>query len=297
MLAVRRGRAPSKKALPSSIRSLVKNPLASSGTIVYRGGLSTERVDWTVGSQGTPTSTMVLMSTADIGASFVTAIGNTTAATDVSGPVIEPNFWIKKATMRITVTNACQIDCWVTFWPCVARYDHAGGATARDLFNAGALETKAYTSGSTSGDPTSYGYTPFQNRALCESYRFLKPQKKFLQGGQSVTCTFSDPRPFHLTYGHVGWLAAAGNPSFAIKDHTREVLITAQSSMVGNTDDDISPGFGTILLSFTRTYEWVQAPMPHHYNDMVGDFTVVAGPAIIQPQTGAVNTTPVSIPT
>jgi len=297
VLAVRRSRFVAKKRVPSAVRSVVKNPLASSGTIVYRGSSFTERVDWAIGQQGFSQLIVPLMSSTDIQNSFVTAVGNTTAATDATAPVIEPNFWIKRASMKISVTNCSQVDALVTFWPCVARYDYSGGDSAHGLFVGGHLESKAYASASTAGDPTEIGYTPFQNRALCESYRFLKPVRKFLQGGQSVTVTLTDPKPFHFTYGHIGWASSANFPGVAIKDHTRECLITATAAaMVTNTSADVSPGFGSILVSFVRTYEWVAAPMPHHYDDLVGNYADVDTPAIIQPQTGAVNTTPVSVP-
>lgn len=168
------------------------------------------------------------------------------------------------------------------------RYDNSAPVPLVFYNQPGPLEAKAFVSGTVQGDAGEVGWTPFQMRAFCEMYKILKPRKVFLQGGQSYTFKFKMSRPFHLTYGRFGTsLGTVG--SFA--KVTRGLLITANSIPVSDSmdDTDIAPGAGALDCYFTKTYEWVAAPMPHHYSDFVTTFPTVNAAAIIQPQTGAIN--------
>lgn len=98
-----------RKSLPAGIRSVVQNPLCSSGTYMVSGTNSTERIVWLAGEAGTNLVDNTLMGAKDISSTMLSAISNTTAATDATAPTIEPNFWIKRATLKYTCVNNSQV--------------------------------------------------------------------------------------------------------------------------------------------------------------------------------------------
>lgn len=280
-----------KAAIPSGLRALVQNSLASSGSITYAGSGQSENVTWLTGAQGFNTSDIEIMSQADISGSFITAIANTTGATDTSAPIIEPRFWIASATLRLQVTNHHQIDCWVTVWPYVARYHNTGRSSATTLNNNATLDTQAFAAGTVVGTSAVVGYNPFHNRGLTTVFRLMKPRRVFLQGGQSYRFKLKMDRPWQLTYGNY---QAGANET--IPNRTMGFLVTCQGITVREDLDplEVAPGAGAVALQWENQYHWVCGPMPHHYSDIISDYPVIATPAIIQPQTGAVNNAPVA---
>lgn len=255
------------------------------------GTQCTERIDWAAGQAGFNSVDNSIMSSTDIGSALITAIGNTTAETDAAVPIIEPNFWIKAANLKYTCVNNSQTDCWVWAYPYVARYDNtAQSATATiNLPTPNLLEAKAFAAGTLLGNMGEVGFTPFQNRGFCECFKLLRPRKVFLQGGQSYTFTLKLSRPFHVTYGRLGG-SSMSLPN--IGKITRGILIHAEGIPVSDSGDDtdISPSFGALDCYWKKTYEWVSAPMPHHYSDFVSTFPTINIAKIIQPQTGAIVT-------
>lgn len=276
-----------KPSLPRSVAMLVKNGVAPSGTYVNSGASCTERITWNTGEQGVNQVDNTIMSFEDLGAAFFTAMADVSGATNVATPVIEPNFWIKSAVLKLRCSNHSQADCWVTAYPCITRYDNSD--TTNDAINQNlttSLEIQGFATGTNEG-PAVLGYTPFMNRAFCERYKILRPKKVLLQGGQSYTFTLKMTKPFHHNYGR----SSGTNTLMQFAHVSRAIVLACQGTLVSEdlTPTEVSYASGALDTAWTKTYEWVAAPMPHHYMDIIENFPAITTPTIIQPQTGAVN--------
>lgn len=224
-----------------------------------------------------------------ITAAIARVISTPTAAT----VQVDPKFWIRSASLEVLVTNMSQIDCEVTFYPWVARYDTTYTPVLA-YSNTTALEEKAGAADSL-GTPDTLGWTPFQSRSITESFRFGRPRKVKLQGGQSTTFHVKDNKPLYCNYARLGTGLNADIAGFA--NRSRGVCFTAKGIISG--DDSavqiIAMTEGKVAVQPIKRYHWECVPTPYHFSDIVPASVEPGQMQIIQPQTGAVNAAPASI--
>lgn len=286
---VRSSVVPSRRSIALSAASA----LASSGTFTYANFSS--RIDWTPGDQGwlSATGSTYINCIADFVPVITSAIARTVANT-VQTPVTEPRFWIKKSVVSTTVTNNNQIDCDIICYPWVARYDNTSLDKIYTLIPS--LEVGTGASTTSSANPETYGWTPFQSRAITESVRLLKPRRIHLQGGQTYTFRLVDRKPLYVNYARIGQdveLPTLQLCGFA--GRSKGMFFITKGIVAHGTGEPIDINFtsGSVLLQTVKSYDWVACPMPYHWNDVVLDPDALAGGfPIIQPQTGAVQTAP-----
>lgn len=287
-----RGVRSSKKGPSKSFTASIARALAPSGNFTFAG--FTERVSWIVGGQGwLPVSADPWINgLSDIVPVLTGAIARVVAPTAAASVVLEPRFWIKQATMKMTVVNAFQADCYVTVYPWVARYDTSN---YNDMY-AGTppLEAKAGSS-SVLMDTDRYGFTPFQSRAITENVRLGRPRRVHLQGGQSYVFKLADKRVLPINYARLAGQSGpnSGNQwALGFAGRSRGFFMTASSIPINdstsNTEIDFAGGALNVIVA--KTYEWVASAMPYHYNDTVPSVATIANADIIFPQTGVIAT-------
>lgn len=221
-----------------------------------------------------------------------TVIPNRVSSSDPSQQPIE--FYIKRAKMKLTITNTSQIDCDIICYPWRMRYD---GVDPPDLYTAATVNITEDKAGSTStqqglltNTTTTIGYTPFMSRTITQAAKLGKPRRVHLQGGQSYTFTIEDTKPLHVTYPR--W-----NTTSSFAPHTRGMFMTFRGIPVNDqtNTDEIDFGFCALDVQNVTTYEWEAPIAPWKYNDVIVSSADVQDIKIIQPQTGAVTTGPVSV--
>jgi len=206
----------------------------------------------------------------------------------------QQEFYIQRAKMKLTVVNTSQVDCDIVCYPWRMRYD---GVDPADLYQASTVNAQENKASSTttqqgllSGSTSTIGFTPFMSRFITQAAKLGKPKKIHLQGGQSYTFTMTDNRPLHITYSR--WRGA-----YAFAPHTRGMFMSFRGIPVNDSTntDEIDFGFCALDVQNVTTYEWMAAPSPWKFNDVVTSSADVQAIKIIQPQTGAVTTGPVSV--
>lgn len=196
--------------------------------------------------------------------------------------------------MKLTITNTSQIDCDVICYPWRARYDSIDPANMYTQAEVNLQESKAGSTstqqGLLSNTTTTIGYTPFMSRTITQSVKLGKPKKVHLQGGQSYSFTIVDNKPFHLTYPRM-------QTAYSFAPHTRGMFMTFRGIPVNDqtNTDEIDFGFCALDVQNVTTYDWECPPAPYKYNDVITSSADVQDIKIIQPQTGAVTTGPVSV--
>jgi len=286
---MRRSSIPSRR----SISAAAATALASSGNWSYNA--FTERVDGSTGTQGwmSDVASAWVSDLSDFIPVIANAIARVVAPTVSAVAVVEPRFWIKKAVLSMTCTNASQFDLDVIAYPWIARYDNL----APDLLYKPIppLETKAAASGTVNG-PTAIGFNPFKNRYICEAVRILKPRRIHLQGGQSYTFRFADKRPLHLNYARLNINSVVGT-SASFSGRTRGFFLCCRGMTINSSEDENQINWSAYALDIQirKDYEWVCSPQPYHFYDVVNNDSNIVTPGIIQPQSGLINATPSSV--
>lgn len=206
-------------------------------------------------------------------------------------------FWIRRATMKLHITNTSQIDCDIICYPYVTRYDTVSPSGLYPMANVNASETKVGSTTSQQGllsnETSTVGFTPFMSHWITQQCKLGKPKKVHLQGGQSYTFSLSDNRALYLTYVRLAGAEGVGG----FRGHTRGMFMTATGTVVNDTAsvDDIDFGFVSLDVQNVTTYEWIQSATPWHFNDVVTNTADIVNIKIIQPQTGVVTTGPVVV--
>lgn len=196
--------------------------------------------------------------------------------------------------MKLSVVNVSQIDCDLICYPWRIRYDGVDPAGLYDPTTVNYQEQKAGSTSSaqqlTSTTASTVGFTPYMSRFITQGVKLGKPKRIHLQGGQSYSFTITDNRPLHLTYAR--WAGA-----YAFAPHTRGMFMTVKGVPVNDSTntDEIDFGFCELDVQNVTTYEWMAAPSPWKYNDVVSSSADVQAIKIIQPQTGVVTTGPVTV--
>lgn len=291
----RSGLASYRKALTSSLVN------APSGTFTYAG--FTDRVDWLYGIQGWASSSADLW--INHAEDFVPVLTNAlfrVLATPTASVVAEPRFWIKRARLRVVITNANQLDCLATVYPWFVRNDSTY-LNPSTLYNSvDILETTAVAGGGGGilGNSNVLGWTPFQARAITELVKLGKPKKYRIPGGQSIEYNMVDPKPVYLDYKRLGGAYPASQQdagNAAVRGHTRGCFITFQGSVINDvtTKSEIDQGPGNCNIQTYKTFEWVVSPMPYHFSDVITNPADIVAFSIIQPQTGVVNAAPTKV--
>jgi len=267
--------------------------LAPSGSFVYGG--FTDRISWDPLTQGVTSDGHLIQLSPVL--DFYTVI--TSAIARVNAMVTatvhsEPRFWIRSATCKTVVTSRCQTGMDVWFYPSIARYD-VSGEGVWEATNAVFYETAA---GSTSTSPSvqNIGWTPFQSRAITQSWKLMKPRRVHLEAGQSFTYTMRDLKPLYITPGRLGLLIGTDIVPFSIAGRTKSCYIVARGTVVNDDTVDTAVGLsaGALDIQEIRTYDWVATSTPYHFNDNITNTADVelGAYSIIQPQTGVVTTHP-----
>jgi len=292
-------RTPTRR-VQSSVSRLSKmriaSALAPSGTLTY-AGLST-RYSWISGEQGTlqnADSPPSISFVTDFYSVLTAAIARVVAQTTVASLILEPKFWIRQATSKVTIVNVHQIGCDVFIYPFVARYANSNYQVFR-LSNASALEDNASSAGVLTS-PASVGWTPFQSRMITENFKLGKPKKIHLEGGMSYVYTMKDSRPLYLNNAMLLGSQLGSSTVDAIPWRSRGCYIQARSIPVNENEQInlINWGPGALNIQEVRTYEWVASPMPYHCADYFADTSAIPNPIIIQPQTGVINSMPSNV--
>lgn len=269
--------------------------LASTGVWKYLG--FTERVTAPIGTQGwlSPSCFPFINNLSDVLPTIAVAIARTLAGTTVATPVTEPRFWIKKAQLEVTCVNVSQIDCVVTVYPWISRYDYT---PFTDLYNS-VLELEAKAASTTVvNSADTIGFTPFQAREICEVVRLGRPRRIRLQGGQSYTFRMSDNRTLYWNFARFQMNLAGGgggaDVNGSVRGRTRGMFLTSRGIPVNDTMnvDEITFSQTTIDVHVIKTYEWVASPQPYRFSDVVTNSADVSAYSIIQPQTGAITVVP-----
>jgi len=283
-----------KRARPSL--SLVSS-LSPSGTFVFSN--QSEHVAWTDGEQGWATNQgLYILTPGDLVSVISNAIVRTTAAPSAATAEVENRFWVKKAYSRISIVNTCQVDMRCMIFPWVVRkgLQNAPILSMYTSTTSSVLESVSASTGTVVGDQNTFGWTPFMSRAFTEYLKLGKPKTVHLQGGQNYVATIRDNRPLYVNFAKLAVASVASpvtSPADSIGGRTRGVFLVFRAIPVNDTNDqaNISWSAGTAIVQCSEAYEWVASPMPHRYRDMVPDASALGTTQIIQPQTGAVNST------
>jgi len=280
------------------IARAVASVMSPSGTFTYANDSFT--LEWNANEQtyagiyDTNGDILAINTFNDISSTLVAAIARV-VSTPAAAPVfIEPKLWIRSASLQMLITNISQIDCEVTVYPWVARYDVTalgalGYASGTEVEEKAGVATALAT-------PDTIGWTPFQSKAVTESFKLGKPRKVKLQGGQSFTFHVKDNKPLYVNWGRLGSNSIGANAA-GFGGRSRGCTFTAKGIV---SVDDAEPQavcmtFGKIAVQSIRRYDWEAVPTPYHFTDIVPEESSPSDILIIQPQTGAVNNAPVSI--
>lgn len=292
-------RAPrSKVSSRGRVARAVASVMSPSGTLTFAA--DNFAIGWDTNEQtysgivDTTGNILSLNTWADLRPTLTAAIARVVSTPTAATVAIDPKFWVRSASLEALVTNVSQIDCEITFYPWVARYDTSSIAEF-SYSSATDLEEKAGAA-TALGTPDTLGWTPFQSRTLVEGFRFGKPRKVKLQGGQSTTFKVKDNKPLYCNYHRLGSdINAFLFGGFA--NRTRGVCFTAKGivSVDDSEPEVVAMTSGKVAVQAIRRYNWECVPTPYHFSDIVPDTSTPGDVAIIQPQTGAVNATPVSI--
>lgn len=265
--------------------------VAPTGTFTISDSLS--QITWDTATQGYYPGNINLNMLPQINATYdieqvlTSAIARTVATPTASDVYVEPKFWIKSASLDVLILNPCQMDCDVTIYPWVARYDTSSLSVFVNQMTV--VEEKAGTD--TFGDQDTPGWTPFQSKSITESFRLGKPTRVHLQGGQSYRYSIKDLKSLYVNYAR---LANTDNLTAGWANRTRGCLITATGSVVNDASEPpiVQLGFGALNIQCIKRYHWIAAASPYHFSDIV---PAVADPGqfvIVQPQTGGLTTGP-----
>lgn len=284
----------------NSIARAVSNLTSPTGTITTND--DTTRISWVTSAQGYSQADQVIDNVpvvncqSDILTVVADALIHTIDYATSATSIIQPRFWIKRASVQCCITNAHQYDCDVTFYPWVARYDNS----RYDIFGEASLNALDTDANGVNGTPITIGWTPFQSPAATQMFKFGKPKKVHLQGGQSYTYTVRDNKPLFVNWGRFGSVSnqpetAPGLSGFS--GRTRGCVFTARGMTV---NDNTTPGLiafsaGAINMQLVKRYEWIAAAQPCKFSDVVTNGDAVTTVHIVQPQTGVINTTPTAV--
>lgn len=257
-------------------------------------------MDWVYGTQGWAGSACDLWINhcSDFVPVFLNALFRVIASPTAS-TIAEPRFWVRRARLRVVITNASQLDCLLTVFPWYIRR----GQTflyPSTLFDASSnLETLASAGGTGAilGTSTTLGWSPYQSKVITEAVKLGKPKKYRIPGGQSVEYNVVDKKPVYLDYNKLGGSTHTTPGNFAfmgVPYHTRGCFLQFQSSVINDsvTAAEIDQGPGHCNVQVYKTFEWVAASMPYHFSDVVTNAADISAFHIVQPQTGVINTTP-----
>lgn len=280
---------PSKNSLARAVASVT----SPSGTFTIAD--SARQIVWDANTQGTTignvgASGIPALNIADdvefVLAPALARVASTTVAADT---FVEPKFWVQKATLEMIMVNVGQADIDVILYPWVARYDSSSLMAL--MTGSMAVEEKVGTD--TFADETTIGWTPFQSKAITESFILGKPRKIHLQGGQSFRYTVRDLKPLYVNYGRL-FNNDANNCGWARR--SRGCILTCRGTVMNDDTYASGPivqfGAGAMNLQLIKRYHWVAPSTPYHFSDVVpstGEFGTVS---IIQPQTGAITASP-----
>lgn len=288
----RRGRVstfPSKNSLARAVASVT----SPSGTFTIAD--SARQITWDANTQGTsidnigPSLIPALNIADDIESVLVPALARVASTTAAADTFVEPKFWIQKATLEMIMVNVGQADIDVMLYPWVARYDSSSLVCLQTATMV--VEEKVGTD--TFADEHTIGWTPFQSKALTESYILGKPRKIHLQGGQSYKYTVRDLKPLYVNYAR---LLNSDTTNCGWARRSRGVIICCRGTVMNDDTFVGGPvvqfGAGAMNLQLIKRYHWVALATPYHFSDVVpstGEFGTVS---IIQPQTGAITASP-----
>jgi len=180
------------------------------------------------------------------------------------------------------------MDCDVLIYPWVARYD----SSSLQSLTTGAMAVEEKASTDTFADPNTIGWTPFQSKAITESFILGKPTKVHLQGGQTFKYTIRDLKPLYVNYARL-LNNDANNCGWARR--SRGCIVIARGSIVNDASEPplVQMGYGALNLQLIKRYHWTAVPTPYHFSDIVPSTVDPGQFVIVQPQTGGITTNPV----
>jgi len=270
--------------------------MAPAGTLTFANGNNQYSAD--AGTQAWENGTLIsyINSTADLFGVVAAAISRVVAAPrTATGEQFEPEFHIRKSSLKVFVTNCANTDCEVTAWPWVCRYD--GCAVTTIYTSPAANETTTGVTSFVRANELTIGWNPFQARAITENMKLLKPRRIRLQGGQSFTFTLKDSKPMKLNWsrltGGIVESPTTSAPVPSIAGRTRGFFFTVKASVIANPDSSINTDWAQAQVNAvaTRSYDWVAPTMPYRYNDVEPNQTDLGDSYhFVAPQTGAIVT-------
>lgn len=288
----RRGRFPSVVSKNSLARA-VASVTSPSGTFTIAD--SARQIVWDANTQGTsignvgPSNVPAINYAEDIEFVLVPALARVASTTVAADTFVEPKFWIQKATMEMIFVNVSQADIDLMLYPWVARYDSSSIVTLQTATMA--VEEKVGTD--TFADESTIGWTPFQSKAITESFILGKPRKVHLQGGQSFKYTVRDLKPLYVNYAR---LLNSDTSNCGWARRSRGVIVAARGTVVNDNtavpNTVVQFGAGALNMQLVKRYHWVAPATPYHFSDVVPSTAEAGTVSIIQPQTGAITASP-----
>lgn len=287
-----------KRAVQRGLAIALSSPLASTGSFtvsdineIFTTGASNLQA-W-VDTRASPW----LLDGTDLFPLVASTVARTVQSSgSTASPIVENRFYIKRCSVSVIIRNMRQNDVEIVCYPWKTRYDSlvlTDGGSAGLYANATTDLTEVAGSGTRAINVGRMGYTPFQSRGITEQVVLGKPRKVYLQGGQQYVFKQSIKKPFYANYARLGQ-CATGSGQVSFRGYTRGMFFTARGALVQQNPSGTvvpNPGTVTIQTSTIKQFDWVSVPTPFRWYDNVQVDGSSSAESIIQPQTGAVNTT------
>lgn len=282
----------SKGSSSSKFRAAVIRAIASTNTYV---NTETQRVSWNYGTKCS--GFQYAVSTGAWGASYwpVDIASDVVALARLQIPlpsgIMSPGnpfeVYLVRQKLVQTITNCYQIPCFGRWYCFTSRYD---GLT-EDPVSAYSLE-RTFLQGATGVGSTTalesglIGSTPYNFRAVCQSYKIRSMSKVFrLEPGVARRFSYTQKKFLHITPRIID-LSAIKQTKFFMFEFWGPPINDSTTPTHLNT----AAGVVDIFTTYSTDYE--SRPIPNTYKDFYSGAQAITTPSVFVNSTDVVTTTP-----